>query len=102
MHAFIHSFIHSFIVFFLMLHTMKTSRKKSPFMRPDIFFSGLYNVRTYLLYVTVDKVLLYGPMSFTDVLMARRNLSCTTVAEKGQPIILNLFCTVYIFQQSDL
>ena len=26
--------------------------------------------------------------------------SCTTVAEKGQPIILNLFCTVYIVRYS--
>ena len=39
--------------FFLKLHTMKTSRKKSPFMVPGIIFLRALNLRKYLMYDTL-------------------------------------------------
>ena len=98
-----HSFIHCFV--FLKLHTMKTSRKKTRSWDPALFFLRALNLRTYLIYIPVNKVWLYRPYVICWCINGMKKpqecfQSCTTVAERDQPIFLNLCCTVYIVRCS--
>mgnify|MGYP006890728500 CR=1 len=83
---------------------MKTSREKIVLGTRHFYLRAL-NLRKYLMYVPVNKVWLYWAMSFADVLMAWRNLrnvfnAALQLLSRGQPIILNPFCTVYIVRCS--